>query len=54
MADKENINSGFPLSTSPATLHRKLVSLGADTPNMPLDVFEKDEVVREEHYNGIT
>ena len=50
MADKENINSGLPLTASPATLHRKLVSFLAEVPSMPLDVFEKGEVVREEHY----
>ncbi|MDR2447814.1 MAG: hypothetical protein LBD58_11115 [Treponema sp.] len=49
MADKENINSGFPLLASSAVLHRKFVSLLAETPGMPLDVFEKGEVVREEH-----
>jgi hypothetical protein len=49
MADKENINSGFPLFASKAELHRKFVSLLAETPGMPLDVFEKGEVVREEH-----
>jgi hypothetical protein len=50
MADKENINSGFPLIASPAKLHRKLVSLFYESPNTPVDVFEKCEVVREEHY----
>ena len=50
MADKENINSGFPLIASPATLHRQLVLFLSQSPIMPLDVFEKAEVVREEHY----
>jgi hypothetical protein len=50
MADKENINSGFPLLASPAKLHRKLVSLFYESPNIPVDVFEKSEVIREEHY----
>jgi hypothetical protein len=50
MADKENINSGFPLIAPPAALHHKLVSLLIEAPNMPLDIFEKSEVIREEHY----
>jgi len=50
MAAKENIASGIPLTALPATLHRKLVSLIAETSGMPLDVFEKGEVVREEHH----
>jgi hypothetical protein len=50
MADKENINSGYPLFASPATLHRKLVSHIAKHPYMPLDLFEKGEVVCEEHH----
>ena len=50
MADKENINSGFPLRASPATLHRNLVSFLSESPNMPIDVFEQVEVIREEHH----
>jgi VIT1/CCC1 family predicted Fe2+/Mn2+ transporter len=50
MAAKENINSGFPLSASSAALHRKFVSLLIETPNVPLDIFEKAEIIREEHY----
>jgi hypothetical protein len=50
IAAKENITSGFPLTATHATLHRKLVSLLAGAANMPLDVFEQVEVVREEHY----
>ena len=50
MADKENINSGVPLTASPSTLHRKLVSILIKSQNIPLDVFEKIEVVREEHH----
>lgn len=49
MADKENINSGFPLIASPSMLHRKLVSFLYKASDIPLDVFEKGEVVREEH-----
>ena len=50
MADKENINSGFPLTATPAALHRHLVSFLFESPTIPVDVFEKGEVVREEHY----
>lgn len=50
IAAKENIKAGFPLFASPATLHRKLVSVLSDSPCMPLDVFEKGEVVREERH----
>ena len=50
MAAKENINSGYPLLASPSTLHSKLISVLAGSPNMPLDVFEQAEVIREEHH----
>jgi hypothetical protein len=50
IAAKEDINSGYPLFTPPAVLHKRLVSLLSESPNMPWDVFEKGEVVREEHY----
>jgi len=50
IAVKENIESGIPLLASPAILHRKLVSLLSESPNMPPDVFEKVEVIREERY----
>jgi uncharacterized Zn finger protein (UPF0148 family) len=50
MAEKENITGGVPLSASPSMLHRKLVSAIAETAGMPLDVFEKVEVLREEHH----
>jgi len=50
IAAKENINSGLPLSVDSATLHRKLVSSLCDCAALPLDVFEKAEVVREERY----
>lgn len=50
MAEKENIASGIPLSASSAMLHRKLVNYIAETPSMPLDVFDKGEVIREEHH----
>jgi len=50
MADKENINSGFPLTAKPVQLHKALVSLISENPNSPFDVFERAEVIREEHY----
>jgi len=50
MAAKENINSGFPLIAEPSVLHRTLLNCIASNPNIPLDVFENGEVVREEHY----
>ena len=48
IAAKENINSGISLSASPALLHNALISCIAESSAMPLDVFEKGEVVREE------
>ena len=50
MAEKENINSGVSLSASSAMLHKKLVSYIAETPGMPLDVFDKATVIQEEHH----
>jgi len=50
IAAKENIESGVPLTASPAMLHRILVHCIAETPGMPIDVFDKVEVLREEHY----
>lgn len=50
MAAKENIASGVPLTATPAMLHHKLVSLISESPNIPADIFEKGEVIREEHH----
>jgi len=50
MAAKENINSGISLTATPATLHRQLVKLLCESVTVPLDVFEKSEVIREERY----
>jgi len=50
IAAKENIKSGIPLTATPATLHSSLVSLLSDSPSIPQDVFEKVEIIREEHY----
>jgi hypothetical protein len=50
MADKENINSGYPLFASSARLHKKLLAFLSESPSLPLDIFEKGEVVREEHH----
>ena len=50
IAAKENINSGVSLSASPATLHKQLIKSLCDSTVIPLDVFNKAEVVREEHY----
>jgi hypothetical protein len=50
IAAKENINSGFPLFATSAKLHSRVVSFLCELPTIPLDVFEKAEVVREEHY----
>ena len=47
IAAKENINSGFPLSAPPAQLHKILVSLISAQNAMPLDIFQKIEVVKE-------
>ena len=50
IADKENINCGVPLSASPSVLHRRLVSSLYEFPHIPLDTFDKTEVVRQEHH----
>ena len=50
IAAKKNINSGIPLSASPAKLHRILVSVLSSAPNMPIDIFEQVEIIREERY----
>jgi len=50
IAAKENIRSGIPLTASHAVLHHQLVSHLYKSPNIPLDVFDKIEVVREERY----
>jgi len=50
IATKEKVESGISLTASHAMLHRKLISCLAELSSMPLDVFEKCEVVREEHY----
>jgi len=51
IAQKENINCGIPLSASPQILHSTLVWYLSKTHSyMPLDLFDKVEVVREEHY----
>jgi hypothetical protein len=50
IAAKESINSGIALTASPATLHRQLVSSLSGSPSIPLDVFDKAEVIREERY----
>jgi hypothetical protein len=47
---KENINSGITLTASPATLHHQLISVLCDSPSIPLDVFDKAEVIREERH----
>jgi len=50
IAAKENINSGISLSAAPAKLHRIVVSILSKSSTIPLDVFDKVEIVREEHY----
>ena len=50
IAAKEHINSGIPLTASSALLHRLLVSLLSKSPCVPLDVFDKVEVVGEERF----
>lgn len=50
IAAKENIVSGVSLDATPTTLHRQLLSLLSKSPGIPLDIFEKIEVVREERY----
>jgi hypothetical protein len=50
MAAKENINSGYPLFASSAQLHKNLLIFLSESPSIPLDIFEKGEIVREEHH----
>jgi hypothetical protein len=50
MAAKENINSGVPLTATAPILHRQLVSFLSKSSNIPLDVFDNAEVIREERY----
>ena len=50
IAAKENIQSGIPLTATPATLHRQLVSLLSESPYIPLDVFDKLEIISEERH----
>jgi len=49
IAAKENINSGVPLDASPATLHKQICTSLYKDDRIPLDVFSKIEVIREEH-----
>ncbi|MCD7929385.1 MAG: hypothetical protein LUF86_04410 [Clostridiales bacterium] len=46
---KENINSGVPLSAEVTTLHNSVVNALTSSPSMPLDVLEQCEIVKEEH-----
>jgi|GEM_PF-756448 len=50
MAAKENIASGVPLSATPAKLHKKLVSLIIQSPNIPMNIFEKAEISHVQHH----
>jgi uncharacterized membrane protein len=50
IAVKEGIESGVPLTADAVTLHRQLVSVISKSPNIPLDVFENIEVIKEERY----
>ena len=50
IAAKENIESGIPLSATPNKLHSKVVTALSLASDIPLDVFEKIVVIREDHY----
>ena len=50
MAAKENINSGMSLTAEASTLHRAIVNSFCNSQYIPLDVFEKSEVIAEERY----
>ncbi|MCL2436130.1 MAG: zinc ribbon domain-containing protein [Lentimicrobiaceae bacterium] len=50
IAAKENIIGGVPLMATPTRLHRQLVAFLSESPTVPLDIFEKVEVIREERY----
>lgn len=47
--EKENINSGIPLQTDGLVLNQHIVNILANSPCMPLDVFEKAVIIKEEH-----
>ncbi len=47
--EKDNINSGIPLSAGTGTLHQKIVDVLTATYDMPLDVLTNTEVIKEEH-----
>jgi len=50
MAAKDNINSGIPLTATPAMLHKIIVNALSSSGDAPIDVFQNVEVVREERY----
>ena len=50
IAAKENINSGISLTATSDKLNGLLVKILSDSPDIPLDVFDKLNVVREERY----
>lgn len=47
--EKENINSGIPLQADGLVLNQHIVNILANSPCMPLDVFEKAVIIKEEH-----
>ncbi|MBQ6264484.1 MAG: hypothetical protein IJK60_03455 [Clostridia bacterium] len=48
IADKENINSGIPLSAEQSKLHNIVLDIITESPAMPLDLLEKVEITKEE------
>lgn len=50
IADKENINSGISLDAETTVLHNIVVEALASSVNMPLDIFDKAVILKEERY----
>ena len=50
IADKENINSGISINADSSVLHNIVVEALSNSKYIPLDVFQKATVIREERY----
>jgi hypothetical protein len=50
--DLLKFSSGLGLTAANPRIHSKLIQILSVKPNLPLDIFEQAEVLREEHYFG--
>ena len=50
IAAKNDVNSGVPLTATASILHSQLVSILSKSTDIPLDVYDNVEVIREERY----